>query len=76
LSRRDEWGEDHKVIWNDRTHYFLSDDQGRWTELLLDEEMIESLGGPLVMNRKRVKIVGRRTAAPAEAVSVFSIAFE
>lgn len=64
------------VIWNDSVHYILSDDQGRWTELLLDEEMAQSLGGPLALNHKRVKIVGERTAAPSESVRVLSIVLE
>lgn len=64
------------VIWNDRTRYFLSDDQGRWTELLLDEKMLKPLGGPLALNRKRVKIVGERVTASPEAVRVLSVAFE
>lgn len=64
------------VIWNDRTHYYLSDGQGRLTELLLDEETVKSLGGPLALNRKRVKVVGKRAIAPTEAVTVLSIAFE
>jgi hypothetical protein len=64
------------VIWNDRTRYFLSDDQARWTELLLDEEMLKPFGGPLALNRKRVKIVGERVTAPPGAVRVLSLAFE
>ena len=64
------------VIWNHRTHYFLTDDQGQWTELLLDEEMVKPFGGPLAFNRKRVKIAGERVAAPPGAVRVLSIAFE
>ena len=64
------------VIWNDTTHYFLTDDQGRWTELLLDEQMTKPFGGPLALNRKRVKILGVSVAAPPGAVRVLSIAFE
>ena len=64
------------VVWNDRTRYFLTDDQGRWTELLLDEEMAKPLGGPLAFNRKRVKIVGERVTTPLGPVRVLSIAFE
>lgn len=64
------------VIWNDRTRYFLTDDQGRWTELVLDEEMAKPFGGPLAFNRKRVKIVGKRGDGPPGAIRVLSIAFE
>ena len=64
------------VVWNDRTRYFLTDDQGRWTELLLDEEMAKPLGGPLAFNRKRVKIVGERVDRPSGVIRVVSITFE
>ncbi len=64
------------VIWNDSAHYVLSDDQGRWTELLLDEETARSLGGPLALNHKRVRIVGERAASPSESVRVLSIVLE
>jgi hypothetical protein len=64
------------VIWNDSAHYILSDDQGRWTELLLDEETAQSLGGPLALNHKRARIVGERAAAPSESVRVLSIVLE
>lgn len=64
------------VVWNDRPHYFLADDQGRWTELLLDEETAKPFGGPLTFNRQHVKIVGKRVTAPAGAVRVLSIALE
>lgn len=64
------------IIWNDRTRYFLADDQGRWTELLLDEEIVKPLGGPLVLNRRRVKIVGVPVASPPNAIRVLYIGLE
>jgi hypothetical protein len=38
--------------------YVLIDDQNQWFELLLNEELVRSVGEPLVFNRKRIKIVG------------------
>lgn len=64
------------VIWNDRTRYFLIDDQGRSTELLMNEEIAKPLGGLLALNRKRVKIVGERVAESPGTVRVVSITFE
>ncbi len=64
------------TIWNDKPHYFLTDDQGRLTELLLDAEMTKPFGGPLAFNRKRVKVVGERVSAPPGGVRVLSIEFE
>lgn len=64
------------VIWNDKTRYFLTDDQGQWTELLLDEGLTKPFGGPLAFNRKRVTIVGERVTALPGIVRVISIAFE
>lgn len=64
------------VIWNDKTRYVLTDNQGQWTELLLDEETAKPFGGPLTLNRKRVTIVGEKVTAPPGAVRVLSIALE
>lgn len=44
----------------------LIDDQGRWTRLLLDKDLIRPFGGPLAFNRKRVKIVGERMSVPSK----------
>ena len=41
-----------------RPLYVLIDDQGVTTRLLLDENLMRPLGGPLALNRKRVRITG------------------
>jgi hypothetical protein len=64
------------VIWNDEPHYFPTDDQGRWTELLLDGEMTKPFVGPLALNHKRVRVVGNRVNAPFGGGRVLSIEFE
>jgi hypothetical protein len=64
------------VIWNGEAQYRLIDDQGRWTELLLDEHLVRPFGGPRAFNRKRVKIVGEKASTPPEAIRVLSIELE
>lgn len=61
------------IIWNGGSRYVLIDTQGQWTELVLDEDRVKPFGGPLALNRKRVKIVGERVSAPPGAVRVLSI---
>jgi hypothetical protein len=63
------------IIWNGEPRFILVDDKGQWTRLLLDEAMTRPFGGPLVFNRKRVKVVGVG-ALGAEALCVLSIEFE
>lgn len=64
------------VIWNDRPHYVLIDDQGRSTQLVLDEAVVKPFGGPRALNRKRVKVTGVPEAAPPGAIRVVSIELE
>ena len=45
--------------------YLLMDDQGEWTELLLDEELVRPLGGSLALNRKRVVVTGDPDPSPS-----------
>ena len=40
------------------TTYFLTEDLGEQHELLIDVELIQSLGGPMALNRERVTVVG------------------
>jgi len=64
------------VIWNGGPHYKLVDDRGNSTDLLLDEKLTAPFGGPLVFNRKRVKIAGLPVPPPSKAVRVISISLE
>ena len=50
--------------------YVLIGDQGQWIELLLDETLIEPLGGPLSLNYQRVKIEGERIDMTPRGASV------
>jgi hypothetical protein len=45
------------IVWNDEPHYFLTQDDGRTVEVLLDEQLTQPLGGPLALDRSRVVVV-------------------
>ena len=64
------------IIWNGEPRYFLADNQGRQTRLLLDDNTIRQVGGALRFNRKRVTVVGERMDAPPNAIGVVSIKLE
>ncbi len=81
------------VIWGDPSPpaatgagptYLLVDEQGRWTQLLLDESIARPFGGPLAFDRKRVSILGEVVSPPdgglrtepARLVEVRWISFE
>ena len=40
------------------TTYALTEDSGERHELLIDIELLKTLGGPVALNRKRVTVVG------------------
>jgi hypothetical protein len=61
------------VIRNGKTRFMLIDDQGRWSEILLDEALARPLGGPRALNQKRVKIVGERSKVSPEIIRALSI---
>ncbi|MDD5559579.1 hypothetical protein, partial [Candidatus Methylomirabilis sp.] len=46
----------------------MIDDQGQWTSVALDEALTRPFGGPLALNRKRVKIVGELMGARHEGM--------
>lgn len=56
------------IVWGDpapgsnlppTSQYFLTDDQGVMTELLLDESVVQDAGGVVSLQRQRVTIVGQ-----------------
>ncbi|HXE76345.1 MAG TPA: hypothetical protein VNN18_12035 [Candidatus Xenobia bacterium] len=47
--------------------YFLIDDQGRWTRLLLDEALAQRFRGLLTLDRRRVVVRGSALALPLSA---------
>ena len=57
-----------------KTKYLLTDDEGKTTELSLEESKTRPLGGLLALDRKRVKVKGTKKAD--ERVQVDSIQYE
>jgi hypothetical protein len=64
------------TVWNGEPHYFITDDQGVTTRLLMDDKLAEPLGGPLELDRKRVSLTGLVTGESPVTVQVLSIQFE
>jgi hypothetical protein len=62
------------IIWNDEAHYFVTDDTGNTIEVLLDEDLMEPLGGPLALDRTRVQIKGVIVNDPSPILHAESIA--
>lgn len=46
------------IIWNGSPQYSIADDQGQRFELLIEEEAFREFGGALLIDRKRVTVVG------------------
>lgn len=61
------------IIWNGVPHYMLVDDAGKWVHLLIDEQVLRDVGGPLGLNRKRVRVTGRRLEKTPEVIQVITI---
>jgi M6 family metalloprotease-like protein len=57
------WGDPRGGIGSARVRHELVDDQGHVTELSLDASNVAQLGGPLALDRKRVRVAGERTAS-------------
>ncbi len=63
------------TIWNEEPHYAITDDEGQEIQLLMDEELIRPLGGPLALDRKRVMVIGEFVNDPQGTLQVRSIRF-
>lgn len=61
------------IIWNGVPRYGLVDDEGEWTDLLIEERVLRDTGGPRVLNRKWVRITGRRPGTGARTIQVETI---
>lgn len=72
------------VIWYDGppgsgtggTTYWLDDDQGESHRLLLDEKLLQPLGGAVAVNGRRVKITAEIVSTPPGALRVLAIELE
>lgn len=56
--------------------YWLEDDQGESHQLLLDEKLLQPLGGSVALTGKRVKIIAEVVSAPPGALRVLAIELE
>ena len=63
------------TVWNGEAHYFITDEQGQTTQLLLEEAVARPLGGPLALDRKRVTILGEVVSESPRIVRVTSVQF-
>ena len=53
--------------------YALTDDQGQYHELLIDIELMQPLGGPMALNRKRVTVMGEWEEVGSDATEKFRV---
>jgi hypothetical protein len=51
------------AVWNERPHFFLTTEAGESFELSIPEDLMQALGGPLALDRKRVRVEGKRRSA-------------
>ena len=63
------------TVWNGEAQYFITDEQGQTTQLLLEEAVARPLGGPLALDRKRVTILGEVVNGSPRIVRVTSVQF-
>jgi hypothetical protein len=78
------WSGWFHVIWYDGppgsgsggVTYWLDEDRGRTYQLLLDEKLLEPLGGPLALNGQRVRVIADEVSTPPGALRVLSIELE
>ncbi len=61
------------VVRGDRTRFYLTDDAGKATELLVPDALWGTLGGPRAYDRRRVRVTGAPAAEPAGAVTVTTL---
>ncbi len=59
------WGDGQPGSKQTSEIYNLTDDQGKRTQLLIDEQTLRSVGGPLAINGQRVTVVGTPTSVAA-----------
>ena len=53
--------------------YGLTDDHGQYYELLIDIELMQPLGGPVALNRKRVTVMGEWEEVGPDAIEKFRV---
>jgi hypothetical protein len=61
------------TIWNEKPHYYMTDEQGRRYQLIFPKDVTQPFGGPLALDRKELKIVGEKMDKPSGTIRVLSI---
>lgn len=61
------------IIWNGAPRYRLVDNEGEWTDLLIEEGVLRDMGGPLALNRQRVRVTGYRQEGRPRTIQVITI---
>lgn len=56
--------------------YWLDDDQGQSHRLLLDEKLLQPLGGAVAVDGQRVRVTAEQVTTPPEALRVLTIELE
>lgn len=56
--------------------YWLDDDQGESHRLLIDEKLLQPLGGAVAVNGRRVKVTAEVVPTPLGALRVLAIELE
>ena len=64
------------IVWNDEPHFFLTLDDGQTVEVLLDDQLIQPLGGPLALDRTRVIVLAVVAPDSPDVFEALSIELE
>lgn len=51
------------TVWGEAPRYFVTDDEGRTTELVFGDEVVRAHGGARALDRRRVVVTGAARAA-------------
>ena len=61
------------IVHNGEPHYFLNQDNGEKSQLFFDAARLESLGGALQFDRKKVSLTGELTSTDPRMIFVHTI---
>ena len=64
------------IVWNEEPHFFLTDDTGQTFEVLIDEQLMAPLGGPLTLDRSRVLVLAVAAPPSPDLFKALSIELE
>lgn len=61
------------VIWGNGKHYLLVTASGESFQLLLEPVVLDSIGDPLLLDRRHVTVVGKELSPKRSVIRVFGI---